>query len=65
MRCSQAYALIHGRDYVTPEDIQALVKPCLCHRLLSFQNSGSQTFAASILDEIVRNVSVPIENFER
>ena len=65
MRCSQAYALIHGRDYVTPEDIQALVNPCLCHRLLSFQNSGSQTFAASILDEIVRNVSVPIENFER
>lgn len=65
MRCAQAYALIKGRDYVIPEDIKTLAKPCLCHRLLSFHNNSSQTFAASILDEILRTIPVPTEHFER
>lgn len=65
MRCAQAYALIKGRNYVIPEDIKTLAKPCLCHRLLSFHNNSSQTFAASILDEILRTIPVPTEHFER
>ena len=65
MRCAQAYAFIQGRDYVIPEDIKTLVKPCLCHRLLSFHNNSSQTFAASVLDEILKTIPVPTEHFER
>ena len=65
LHCAQAYAFINGRDYVIPEDIKALAKPCLCHRLLSFHNSGSQAFASSILDEILTRIPVPTEHFER
>jgi len=31
---SQALAIISGRDYVTPDDVKALVKPALSHRLI-------------------------------
>ena len=33
-RAGQAYAAIQGRDYVIPDDIQALVIPILTHRLI-------------------------------
>ena len=33
-RGSQAYAALKGRDYVTPDDVKALVKPALSHRLI-------------------------------
>lgn len=65
LHCAQAYAFINGRDYVIPEDIKTLAKPCLCHRLLSFHNSGSQAFVSSILDEILARIPVPTEHFER
>jgi len=65
LHCAQAYAFINGRDYVIPEDIKTLAKPCLCHRLLSFHNSGSQAFTSSILDEILARIPVPTEHFER
>lgn len=63
MRCVQAYALLHGRSYVIPEDIKTLALPCLCHRLLSFHNTGSQAFAKSIMEEIISSVPVPTEEF--
>ena len=31
---SRAWALVHGRPYVTPEDIESLFLPVLGHRLL-------------------------------
>ena len=34
VRASQGFALLRGRDYVTPEDIQAAAIPCLAHRCL-------------------------------
>lgn len=64
MRCTQAYALLNGRSYVIPEDIKYLAKPCLCHRLLSFDTASSQTFAASILEDILAAIPVPTEDFE-
>lgn len=33
-RCARAHAWLSGRDYVTPEDVQAMVFPVLRHRLL-------------------------------
>ncbi|MCM1157196.1 MAG: MoxR family ATPase [Bacteroidales bacterium] len=65
MRCAQAYAFLHGRSYVIPEDIKYLAKPCLAHRLLSFNHAGSGTFAASVIDDILSSVPVPTENFEQ
>lgn len=34
LRASQGYALVQGRDYVTPDDIKAVAEPVLAHRLL-------------------------------
>jgi MoxR-like ATPase len=34
MRASRAWAALDGRDYVIPDDVQALAVPVLAHRLL-------------------------------
>ena len=33
-RAVRAWALLHGRDYVEPEDVEALFGPVICHRVL-------------------------------
>jgi MoxR-like ATPase len=33
-RASRAWAVLHGRRYVTPEDVEGLIEPVLMHRLL-------------------------------
>jgi MoxR-like ATPase len=33
-RAARAWAVLHGRRYVTPEDVERLVEPVLMHRLL-------------------------------
>jgi MoxR-like ATPase len=35
VRCSQARALLRGRDYVVPDDVKALAAPALAHRLVA------------------------------
>ena len=34
MRACQAFALLEGRDYVIPDDVQKMVTPVLAHRLI-------------------------------
>ena len=65
LRTAQAYALLNHRDYVTPDDVKDLIKPCFCHRLMAFNTKGGSTYADSILDEILDRVYVPTENFEK
>jgi MoxR-like ATPase len=53
-RTAQARALLHGRDYVLPDDIKALAEPALAHRSLissagQSQGKDSRTFIAEIL----------------
>ena len=43
MQCSRAWALLCGRDYVTPDDVQAVLGPVFGHRLT---NSASGTQAS-------------------
>ncbi|KRT64208.1 MAG: ATPase, MoxR-like protein ATPase [Chloroflexi bacterium CSP1-4] len=33
-RAGQAYAALHGRDYVIPDDVKAVAEPALSHRLI-------------------------------
>lgn len=55
-RASQANALIAGRDFVTPADIQTLATPTLCHRILPTQQAryGGQDIATIIHDTLNR-----------
>ena len=54
MRCSQARAAIAGRDFVTPDDVQAVTRPVLGVRLASDRDGVD-----SILDRILDQTPVP------
>ncbi len=59
-RCARALAWLGGRDYVTPEDIQALAPDVLRHRIiLSFEAEAEGRTADSCIDEILGRVAVP------
>ncbi len=60
MQSARALALIHGRDYVTVEDLRALAKDAMRHRLvLSYQALAEEVSADSILDRVIAAVPVP------
>jgi len=58
-KSSRAHAWLHGRDFVTPDDIQAIVHDCLRHRLmLSYEAQADGISADEILKQIVAKVAV-------
>jgi MoxR-like ATPase len=61
-RATQAFALLQGRDYATPDDAQAVAEPVLAHRILSIASDG---FGAGgrereIIKKILATVPVPV-----
>jgi MoxR-like ATPase len=40
VRACRAYAALHGRDYVIPDDVQTLAQPVLAHRLFPAAQAG-------------------------
>ena len=60
-RASQAAAYLHGRDYVLPDDVQALTGYVLPHRLmLTSQSKYGGATKAEIIADIVKQVAVPV-----
>jgi MoxR-like ATPase len=58
-RVARAYAWLAGRDYVTPEDVRAIVHDVLRHRLiLSYEAHAEGVAADKVLDRIVELVAV-------
>jgi MoxR-like ATPase len=58
-RCSRARAWLHGRDFVSPEDIQAVFHNVLRHRiLLTYQAEAEDISANQLLDHILTLVAV-------
>jgi MoxR-like ATPase len=55
LHCAKAWALIHQRRYVMPEDIQQLMLPVVGHRLLP---SESESVARNVIDKIIRSVPI-------
>jgi MoxR-like ATPase len=59
-RAAQARALLMGRVYVSPEDVQALAAPVLAHRIgLTTQARYGGTTSESVIRAIVAAVNVP------
>ena len=59
-RCSRAHAWLAGRDYVTPEDIQALAHDVLRHRiLLGFEAEAAGRTPNEIIDTLLARIGVP------
>lgn len=58
-RCSRARAWVNARDYVTPDDIQALVHDCFRHRLvLSLPAQSRGKTADQVIDDLLALVPV-------
>ncbi len=59
-RAARAHAWLAGRDYVGPEDIQAVAPDVLRHRLvLSFEAEADGVDAGSVIQGILDGVGVP------
>ena len=61
-RATQAWALLSGREYATPDDVQAVAESVLSHRILSVASDG---FGAGgrereIVKKILAQVAVPV-----
>jgi MoxR-like ATPase len=51
LAASRAWAMLSGRDYVIPEDIQAVFVPTAAHRLVPGRGSHREAIARAILAE--------------
>jgi MoxR-like ATPase len=59
-RCARAHAWLHERDFVTPEDVQAVLFNVLRHRLiLSYQAQAEGINANKVIQQISQLVPVP------
>jgi len=61
-RAAQAYAMIDGRDYATPDDVKAVALPVLSHRVLEKRQRASADGRVSVhqvLRKILQEVPVP------
>lgn len=56
-RLAQARAMLHGRDYVLPDDIKNLAGAVLPHRLVM---RGGSAAARGVVDEILTRIPVPV-----
>ena len=61
IKAAQANALLAGRDFILPEDVQRMALPVLCHRVMLSPEARMQGDTADrIVSDIVNNVQVPV-----
>ena len=59
-RCARAHAWLAGRDYVGPDDIQAVAYDVLRHRLiLRFEAEAEGVTADRVIGELISRIAVP------
>ncbi len=60
-RMAKAYAYLFGRSYVLPEDVAAIFPDVAAHRLLLSPKARlAQQSAASVLQEVLQSVPMPV-----
>ncbi len=52
LRAAKAHAMMHGRDHVLPDDVQALAQPVLAHRLVMAPEHPRSGTAEAVADAI-------------
>jgi MoxR-like ATPase len=64
VRAARALALVRGRDYVVADDLHALAKDALRHRMvLTYQALAEEVDVDTILDAVLAAVPVPHSEF--
>lgn len=62
LRASQACAILDGRDYVMPEDVQKMAEPVLAHRLVLSPEARMRNMTAErVLAGVMQSVQVPVK----
>jgi MoxR-like ATPase len=56
IRSAQAYAVLNGRGYATPQDVQAVAVACLAHRLIA-EGSGGE--GPALVARVMADTPVP------
>jgi MoxR-like ATPase len=60
-RCSQAFAAIRGREYITPDDVKVLAPYALAHRtILTSQARLRGRTAEDVVQELLSKLEVPV-----
>jgi MoxR-like ATPase len=63
MRAAMGRAMLEGRGYVLPDDVQEMVLPVLAHRLMLRSQAYVQNQTAeTVLQEILKQAPVPAVN---
>lgn len=65
LRASQAYALVQGREFVTPEDVKGVAVPVLAHRLSVSGAMNSTAVQKQVVEELLHSVEVPTEEWTK
>lgn len=60
IQAAKAYALIHGRNYVTPKDLQDLVPYVFSHRLIFYDRSLKEDEKKQIIHTLVAQIPIPV-----
>ncbi len=62
LHAAQARAMLNGRDYVVPEDVQFMAAPVLAHRVLLSPEARMRGMTAErVLAQVIGSVKVPVK----
>ncbi|ART74927.1 AAA family ATPase [Sutcliffiella horikoshii] len=62
MKAAQAYAFIHGRDYVVPDDIQYLAPYVLPHRIILKSEAKFEGMTAEqVVKKVIDRTPIPVQ----
>ena len=61
LKASQAWAMYNGREYVLPDDVQAMAESVLSHRLILRQDARLRKVTANdVVEAAIKNTQVPV-----
>lgn len=63
LEAARARAVIHGRDFVAPDDVKSLAQPVLAHRLVLTSTAAVEgTTRSEVTDDSLSRIDVPAMN---
>ncbi|MBB5155700.1 AAA family ATPase [Saccharopolyspora phatthalungensis] len=66
VRAARAHAALSGREFVIPDDVQAIVVPVLAHRLvLTSEARAARRSAADLVRQLLNRIPVPRGDIDR
>jgi MoxR-like ATPase len=60
LNASKAFAILQGRDFVTPDDIIFVAKPILRHRVILTPEKEMEGITANdVVDILIKSIEIP------